>query len=75
MPRQVREHLDSALRDWLRFLPEEPGIYEDGHGDYWELHADGSWTDHLGQTRGPEWQGLVALFGPMTRVTAGTGRG
>lgn len=65
-----RARLDRRMRELLvaGAVPTVPGEYVDGTGDCWTLDEDGGWTDHLGERRDPEYNALIALFGPMTPV-------
>lgn len=49
-------------------LPTEPGDYLDQDGDPWRLDDRGNWFDEYGQTRPPEYNRLLVICAPFTRV-------
>lgn len=68
-----RRRLDATLRELVPLIPTEPGIYKDVQGDLWKLNNDGTWTDRRGETRGVDWNPILALSGPWSRATADSG--
>lgn len=61
-----KQGMDQRLRALAQLIPDIPGRYEDGQGDVWTRHDDGSWTDHHGTRKGAGYSPVLALFGPWS---------